>query len=443
MKIIRFIICGVMLLAVKSVAAPGLADMPKLDNNADYGVIIKNLMTGKIVTAINADSLFMPASLTKSITSASLLSQLFTDKRFVTDIMLKGVSKDTTFVGDIIIKACGDPTIESKHFEKYNLCDSISAELAKRNIRSVHGQILFAYSPRIDQEVPAGWKNNDLVSTYGTAFHAFNYRDNIMAINLETGETNTPADSIKIIRIDGCGISKPRDAKVLKIGRNAKGTTAMPMIDPTDNFRSMLIRSMRVNGISYHPEARKTAGEVKLMYRHVSPSYSQINKSMMTRSDNLMAEGMLQTLAPGRGREAAIERELALWESRGLNIDGIVIEDGCGLSRNNRVTPRFLSDIYEWMACSDDAEEYVSYFPKAGIEGTMKRMLKGTHLEGRIATKTGSVNSVQCYGGFLLDADGNPTHTIVIMANNFRSDRSEIKKTISKFLIDIFPENEE
>lgn len=443
MKIIRLIICSVMLLAVKSVAAPGLADMPKLDNNADYGVIIKNLVTGKIVTAINADSLFIPASLTKSITSASLLSQLYTDKRFVTDIMLRGVSRDTTFVGDIIIKSCGDPTVESKHFEKYNLCDSIAAELTKRKIKSFHGRILFAYPPRLEQTVPNGWKNNDLISPYGTAFHAFNYRDNIMAINLETGETNTPADSIRIIRVDGRGVSKPRNAKILKIGRDAKGTTAIPMIDPSDNFRSMLIRSMGKHGISYYPTTTGKAGESKLIYRHLSPSYRQINKSMMTRSDNLMAEGMLQTLAPGRGRDAAIERELALWESRGLNIDGIVIEDGCGLSRNNRVSPRFLSDIYEWMACSDDADEYVSYFPKAGMEGTMRRMLKGTHLEGRIATKTGSVNSVQCYGGFLLDADGRPTHTIVIMANNFRSDRAEIKKTISKFLIDIFPENNE
>jgi D-alanyl-D-alanine carboxypeptidase/D-alanyl-D-alanine-endopeptidase (penicillin-binding protein 4) len=90
------------------------------------------------------------------------------------------------------------------------------------------------------------------------------------------------------------------------------------------------------------------------------------------------------------------------------------------------------------MAQSNYCRTYVSYFPRAGIDGTLKNFLKGSNLEGKIALKTGSLSGVQCYAGYKLDSDGTPTHTVVIMANNFFCKRAELRKEIENLLIKKF-----
>ena len=139
----------------------------------------------------------------------------------------------------------------------------------------------------------------------------------------------------------------------------------------------------------------------------------------MVRSDNLFAESMLRAISQGKSRKHALETQLNLWNSRGLNTDYIAINDGSGLARSNRITPIFMANMLKWMANSNYRETYVNYFPLAGKDGTMKNFLKGSKLEGKIALKTGSMNGVQCYAGYKLDSNNNPSHTIVIMINNF------------------------
>ncbi|MDE5749882.1 MAG: D-alanyl-D-alanine carboxypeptidase, partial [Duncaniella sp.] len=61
-----------------------------------------------------------------------------------------------------------------------------------------------------------------------------------------------------------------------------------------------------------------------------------------------------------------------------------------------------------------------------------------TPLEGRVAMKTGSMKGVQSYAGYLLDAEGRPTHILVFMANDFRCSRPGLKNAIQDLLLDIF-----
>ena len=89
------------------------------------------------------------------------------------------------------------------------------------------------------------------------------------------------------------------------------------------------------------------------------------------------------------------------------------------------------------MARSSVGRSYVSLFPRAGCEGTVKRLLKGTPLEGRLVLKSGSMNKVQSYAGYLLDDDGRTTHVVVFMANGFK-DRANLKLRLEKFLVNFF-----
>lgn len=181
----------------------------------------------------------------------------------------------------------------------------------------------------------------------------------------------------------------------------------------------------------------KSGAPTHEVYTHRSPASAEVMRSLMVRSDNLFAEGILRAIAPGDTREKAIKREKELWNNRGVDARHSLIFDGSGLTRGNRLQPRFIADVLQWMAESPKAQTYVSFFPKAGLDGTMRTFLTKSSLKGKIALKTGSMNAVQCYAGYKLDENDMPTHIIVIMINGFCK-RGELKKSIEDLLIETF-----
>jgi len=159
------------------------------------------------------------------------------------------------------------------------------------------------------------------------------------------------------------------------------------------------------------------------------------------RSDNLYAEALLRTIPLSEGEtstpERAAEMEFDFWKKRKADMGGVAIVDGSGLSRANRTTASFMSDVLEEM--SPDAY-YASFFPLAGREGTLKNFLCGTHLEEYVALKTGSMSGIQCYAGYKLDDDYVPTHSIVVIVNGMKGARGNVRAGVEKILLSIFPQ---
>lgn len=156
------------------------------------------------------------------------------------------------------------------------------------------------------------------------------------------------------------------------------------------------------------------------------------------RSDNQFAEALLRTLSrqsDGDGSTAnGAETELKYWRKHRAPVDGVKIVDGSGLSRTNRMTARFMSHLLGEMS-SDPW--YASFFPLAGQEGTLRKFMAGTPLEGYLAMKTGSMRGIQCYAGYLLDDDYAPTHSIVVMFNNM-SNRADSRAALADLLSALF-----
>ena len=296
-------------------------------------------------------------------------------------------------------------------------------------ISEITGTVVAKYRKEYEQPTPAGWMSEDLIHPYGTEFHAVNFMDNVISAS-PAGRTTpeTPGITIK------------------KSGRNRRerGSTvvelagAMQIANP--NPESTLCRAIQLslekNGIKVGDKEVNAASSQKTVYSHKSPTMIEIITSLMYRSDNLMAEGMLRATAPGKTRDQATRQELDLWSKNGIDISGIVIEDGSGLSRNNKISPYFLAEVLDWMRVHKNANnQYVNIFPVAGRSGTMRGFLKGTKLEGKLVAKTGSMRNVQCYAGFKLDDNGQPSHLVILMLNNFQ-DRAKLKRALEKLLLD-------
>lgn len=406
---------------------------------ANVGIYIENIRTGEVVMDVNGEIPLIPASVTKAITSATVLSTSSPDDCFETEIIADGPIKNGILKGNIVVYATGDPTIESAYFPEYSgVADSVASALRHMGVKEVSGCVLASYPAAMEECVPDGWMSEDLMWPYGAAHHALNYADNKFVLSMPSKRCQPEIPGLKINFVPSRRATKIEmsNKKITVTGRKSrKSSTALSNPDPESSMCKAIELALIGQGVAVSGKKLKHSGHRTLIYRHQSPKYADILKSLMFRSDNMMTEGMLRTVAAGRSRKDAIDAELTLWANNGVDTCGIVIEDGSGLSRNNRITPYFLADVLVWMARNNNSDNrYLQCFPRAGQDGTMRNFLKDSPLDGRLATKTGSMRNVQCYAGYMLGDDGVPSHVVVVMLNGFSS-RATVKKAIGDLLI--------
>jgi D-alanyl-D-alanine carboxypeptidase/D-alanyl-D-alanine-endopeptidase (penicillin-binding protein 4) len=98
----------------------------------------------------------------------------------------------------------------------------------------------------------------------------------------------------------------------------------------------------------------------------------------------------------------------------------LVLENGAGLSRSERVSARALAQLLLFAARSALMPEFVATLPLAAVDGTMRKRLNSTELAGRAHIKTGSLAGVRAIAGYVLDAKGRLV-TVVFIVNHARA----------------------
>lgn len=357
-------------------------------------VKVVDLATGETLGSHNADTPLIPASIMKSVSTASLLKKVGPDYRYHTRVYIDGPVDMGILRGNLIVLGGGDPSVNSNHEPSgVEITSEIADILSNMGINKIEGKIIVDNSEFSGGARPSSWQQADFKESYGTGFHAFNYQNNASG---------------------GKSIENPASLFVRQL-TSVLHSANIPVSgkDVGDGFRTQI-------------------------FDHVSPPLDEIMRSCMMRSDNLFAEAILRTYGKSTGGDGSVEdaarREYDDLQSKNLPMDGVVIIDGSGLSRSNRVTADFMSAVLGSM--SGDAT-YASFFPLAGQEGTLKKFLVQTPLDSYIAMKTGSMKGIQCYAGYKLDEDYEPTHSVVIIMNDL-TNRSVAKKAAEKMLLEIF-----
>lgn len=412
---------------------------------ATVGVYIENLATGKVVESENINMSMIPASILKSVTTATALNLLGEDFKYVTNVMLQGSQTGNVFNGNLVIRASGDPTVESSHFsDRAGFIDRIAAELKAKNITSITGQIfvdeeIFSDTGQIPQ-----WVIEDTGWDYGAGYYGFNYSNNTFRLYTDGGRTIPEVPDIDVIterNSSGTDILRGINSDLYIVsGRNVDNNNfyvTTTMNSPAYAFTYNLTKRLAKEGIKVGDKDIDNTGGETLLLKYESPVNEEMLRTLMFKSDNMMAEATLRALAPGKSRDAAIKRELNFWKENGVATDFIKIADGSGLARVDRVTPKFMAQVLKFMAKSKYSGTYVSLFPKVGREGTVKNFMKRTALDGKLVLKSGSMNGVHCYAGYKIDGNGNPTHSVVIIVNNFFCSRDALRKEIQRFLLAI------
>jgi len=145
----------------------------------------------------------------------------------------------------------------------------------------------------------------------------------------------------------------------------------------------------------------------------VSPPLADVVRDINKFSNNVMAQQLFLTLAlqaRGSGTPEAARETLREWLlARGESSDGVVIDNGSGLSRQTRLPVRLLARLLLQAWASPVMPELVASLPVTGLDGTLRR---SRATAGRAHLKTGSLRDVAGVAGYVLSASGH-RHVLV------------------------------
>jgi D-alanyl-D-alanine carboxypeptidase len=125
---------------------------------------------------------------------------------------------------------------------------------------------------------------------------------------------------------------------------------------------------------------------------------------------------------------------MEFWREKGLDLAGFHFDDGNGLSRNNQVSPKQLTDLLYIMRFSNYFDIFYSSLPIAGYTGTMKKMLAGTPGEGRVRAKTGTIAGVKSLAGYVSTISGRNL-IFAIIVNNYTCQKKVIRKKLEQVML--------
>jgi len=153
-----------------------------------------------------------------------------------------------------------------------------------------------------------------------------------------------------------------------------------------------------------------------------SPALPEIVRDINKYSNNVMARQVLLSLSPelpalpastARGADA-VKAWLA---GKGIDAPELVIENGSGLSRSERISARTLGRMLVAAFHAPTMPEFIGSLPLVGLDGTMRKRLQAESIAGHAHIKTGSLEQVRSIAGYVLAASGR-RYVVVCLIND-------------------------
>lgn len=433
---------------------------------ASVGFLVKDITNGKVVAHYQENTDRNPASVTKIITTASAMEMLTDTFRFKTNIEYCGTISDSILHGDLYIRGGGDPTLGSAHAPV--TCDFFSETLIalqQKGIKQITGHIVGDATVFREDGAPFHWLVEDIGSSYSPTPSGLNIQDNLLGIVISSDSTGisctncTPFTSLMQPKIEMTQAPKEKSWRMTKtdfswnptlrgnLPMDSKQYIKTEMPEPAlflaDSMRNMLLAA----GIEVALEATTTKWYKRdsirdTLFIHKSNTLKEIERVTNYKSNNLYAECIFLTLSKQQDtigpcvgwRSANVISKY--WTSKGLEANRIFQVDGSGLSMKNAISPKFMVDVLTYMHTSSKYQKQFLYtLPTAGRNGTVASFMKGTALDGKAFVKSGSMERVQNYAGYI-NANGK-WYAFCIMVSNFTGVRKPLVKQIATLINEV------
>jgi D-alanyl-D-alanine carboxypeptidase/D-alanyl-D-alanine-endopeptidase (penicillin-binding protein 4) len=181
-----------------------------------------------------------------------------------------------------------------------------------------------------------------------------------------------------------------------------------------------------------------TPGDARLLAEHVSRALPEVVRDINKPSDNALARTLFLSLGSLEADPAQGSRPLAAsaqttfsradlavraWmRKQGIDDTGLVLDNGSGLSRTEKISPYQMALLLQAGLRSNWSPEFQASLPIVGVDGTMRRRLKDSPAAQRARLKTGTLKNVVAVAGYVVDAKGQPCVVAAMMNSDLAGD---------------------
>ena len=408
---------------------------------------IIDVESGRLVAGENPQTPRSPASTVKVLTTFAALDLLGPAYTWHTRAWTRGSLSEGVLDGDLILQGGGDPYMTLERWW------SFAHALRGKGLKTIKGDVVIdntAFS--LDKEDPGAFD--------GKRHRPYNVLPDALMVNFQTIEFRLVPDAharrIDIVpspapanltienkirfatgrcsgsaaRVDFQVVSQQED-KVSFTGAlsphcEERSITRVLLRPPTYAFGTF-VELWRELGGEFNGKLRiePLPVDAQMLLNFDSLPLGEIIRLTNKFSSNLMARHLLLTMGTERlGSPATLEKgaaAMADWSrARGLDLQGVKIDNGSGLSRSTQISTLQMAQVLNAAYHSVFAPEFAASLPLAGIDGTLRSRMQSTPA-GSVRLKTGHIDEVSGVAGYVKASSGK-TYVLVSLINHPRAD---------------------
>jgi len=178
-----------------------------------------------------------------------------------------------------------------------------------------------------------------------------------------------------------------------------------------------------------------------LLYTWLSPTLRDIIIETNTHSNNMYAESVFRTFGARYTVPCTIHNsadfEKDFWLRRGVDTRSTRIVDGCGLAPQDAISAETLVQLLMYMYHSSNKDAFYASLPVSGQTGTLRTLLGGTELDGRVHAKSGTIAATKNFAGYIELPNGK-TWVFAVMVSFGNGKSKQIQKVIGDYLLDLY-----
>ncbi len=424
-----------------------LLDQIAAEPNA-VGVYAVRVSDGKVLARMNESASLNPASTMKLVTTYAGLALLGPGYRWRTEIHLRGTLRGDTLAGDLLIRGGGDPKLVVEDMVE------LVARMRAAGLRSITGDLLVDDSLFAPGAVVAEPIDGDVAQPYnvGPSAALMNFKSTRFVIDPHHRSAritlDPPLADVRVfnqVRVIGGRCRFGPESLSIRDESNEKRAAVRVVGNYSRTcgeqgaYAAVLTHRQFIHGF-FKAAWTAAGGEFRGKTRYArglatgqpwlvweSPrTLAEVAHDINKNSNNVMTRQLLlQIAADARQAPATVDAArdtvrgfLAL---RGLVFPELVIENGSGLSRNERISAQNLARLLVDAARSPVGELLRESLPVVGVDGTMRRRLRDHPIAGNAWIKTGSLHDVRSIAGYV-DAHSGQRYAVAMIGNGPRAD---------------------
>ncbi len=308
------------------------------------------------VYAKNAQQHFIPASTTKLITALLALQHWGEDYQFKTEFYLtdRGGDKFKTANPTLLVKGFGDPFLVSE--ELALITKQLANRLKQQNIQVLSGVMLDTYYYQGGVKFSGAGQSDNPYDAVSSAL-AINFNTVYLqqtATGIESAEPQTPITPTALTFAQNTEMFTPQERplktvkKRVNLGQDERVGQRY--------FAELLMAFLQQEGIAVANDVRwlsvQNVQSPVLLYQHRNQrTLAEVVAPMMQYSTNFVANQLALNLSREQFKTPANAEQVAkMYQQRLTTLFGwqdFTIEEGAGLSRQNRLSPQQLIDVLE------------------------------------------------------------------------------------------------